>query len=48
MGVLEMNFEDDLDSAFGFFTGKSDFYPEFDSLCRKRVIAEFPDVSEED
>jgi hypothetical protein len=48
MDVLEMNFDDDLDSALGFFTGKSDFYPEFDRLCRERVIAEFPDASEDD
>jgi hypothetical protein len=43
--VLEMNFETDLDGALGFFVAKSDFYPDFDRLCRKRVIEAFP-VSE--
>ena len=41
--VLEMNFEDDLDSSLEFFTAESDFYPELDRLCRERVIAHFPD-----
>ena len=43
--VLEMNFETDVDRALGFFVAKSDFYPDFDRLCRKRVIEAFP-VSE--
>ena len=40
--VLEMNFEDDVESALGFFTARSEFYPELDSLCRQRVIEAFP------
>lgn len=43
--VLEMNFEDDLNSALGFFTGKSEFYPDFDALCREHVTAKFPNAS---
>jgi hypothetical protein len=43
--VLEMNFEDDLESALGFFNAQSDFYSDFDRLCRVRVIAAFPDQS---
>lgn len=37
--VLEMNFADDLHGQLGFFHATSDFYPEFDLLCRARVIA---------
>jgi hypothetical protein len=40
--VLEMNFETDVDRALGFFRAKSDFYPDFDRLCRTRVIEAFP------
>jgi hypothetical protein len=40
--VLEMNFGGDLDPALRFFTAKSEFYPEFDRLCRQRVIEAFP------
>ena len=39
--VLEMNFEDDLEGALGFFTADSSFYPQFDALCRERVRAAF-------
>lgn len=39
--VLEMNFEDDLEGALGFFTADSSFYPEFDALCRERVRGAF-------
>jgi hypothetical protein len=39
--VLEMNFEDDVESALGFFSAKSDFYPELDRLCRERVTKHF-------
>jgi hypothetical protein len=38
LDVLQMNFGGDLDSALGFFVAKSPFYPEFDRLCRQRVI----------
>ena len=41
--VLEMNFDDDLDGSLGFFTASSDFYPEFDQLCRQRVVEHFSD-----
>jgi len=41
LDVLEMNFEDDLDGRLGFFTVDSDFYPDFDRLCRQRVVADF-------
>ena len=37
-----MNFEADVDGALGFFVAKSDFYPDFDRLCRKRVTEAFP------
>ena len=46
--VLEMNFDDDLESALGFFTAKSEFYPDLDRLCRQRVIEAFPVQSDED
>ena len=46
--VLEMNFEGDVKSALGFFTAKSEFYPDFDRLCRQRVAAAFPEPERED
>ena len=46
--VLEMNFESDVESALGFFRAQSDFYPDLDSLCRKRVIDHFPEPEDED
>jgi len=46
--VLEMNFENDLDSALGFFSAKSEFYPDFHTLCQERVIEAFPDQNDED
>ncbi len=48
--VLEMNFDDDLEEALGFFSASSDFYPDLDALCRERVIAHFPErvLEEED
>lgn len=45
--VLEMNFEGDLDRSLDFFTAESEFYPEFDSLCRQRVIEHFPEPEED-
>lgn len=39
--VLEMNFDTDVDSALGFFSANSDFYPELDRLCRQRVSEYF-------
>ena len=41
INVLEMNFEDDVDSALRFFLAESDFYPDLDRLCRKRVSEHF-------
>lgn len=48
--VLKMNFGDDLDASLDFFTAASEFYPDFDRLCRQRVIEHFPppDEPEED
>lgn len=39
--VLEMNFEGDQEGAMDFFSADSDFYPDFDRLCRQRVHAHF-------
>ena len=39
MGVLEMNYEDDLNGMLAFFSGDSAFYPQFDALLRQRVEA---------
>ena len=39
--VLEMNFEDDLNGALGFFSVDSDFYPELDALIRQRACEHF-------
>ena len=41
--LLEMTYEDDLDGAMRFFYADSDFYPDFDHLCRQRVRARFPE-----
>ena len=46
--VLEMNFEDDVESALGFFIARSEFYPDLDTLCRLRVIEAFPVRSDDD
>jgi len=48
LDVLEMNFEGDPDASLGFFVAESDFYPEFDALCRERVVEHFADSAEED
>lgn len=45
--VLEMNFEGDLEPALEFFEAKSKFYPDFDELCRERVIKAFIESKEE-
>ena len=39
--VFEMNFEGDVEGMLDFFSGESDFYPEFDDLCKHGVIEEF-------
>lgn len=51
LDVLEMNFEGDRDASLDFFTAESEFYPDFDRLCRQRVMEHFPareDESDED
>lgn len=40
--LLEMFYEGDVNSALAFFSGDSDFYPQFDTLCRQRVREQFP------
>jgi hypothetical protein len=44
MDVLEANFDSDLRAALRFFDASSDFYPDFDSLCRERVRERFTDL----
>jgi hypothetical protein len=39
--VLESNFEDDLERSLDFFSADSEFYPDFDRLCRQRVVKHF-------
>ena len=41
--VLVMNFDDDLEGSLDFFSAQSEFYPDFDRLCRQRVIEHFPE-----
>ena len=36
--VLEANFGDDVEAGLNFFRADSKFYPDFDRLCRARVI----------
>lgn len=45
MDVLEMNFGVDLRASLEFFLAESDFYPDFDRLCRLRVSQHFTDRS---
>jgi hypothetical protein len=46
--VLERNFERDLDASLDFFSAESEFYPDFDRLCRERVIEHFLELDVED
>lgn len=46
--VLEMNFENDLAQSLDFFTAHSEFYPDFDRLCRQRVIEHFSEPEDKD
>lgn len=46
--VLEMNFKGNLGASLDFFDAKSEFYADFNRLCRKRVIDYFPKPEEED
>jgi len=39
--VLEMNFDDDLNSALDFFSASSDFYSDFHAACTETVIAAY-------
>jgi hypothetical protein len=48
MDVLEMNFGGDLKASLDFFLAESDFYPEFDRLCRLRVSQHFAERSSKD
>jgi len=48
LDVLEMNFENDLNGSLEFFSASSEFYPEFDMLCRHRVIEHYPAHEEDD
>jgi hypothetical protein len=41
ISVLEMNFEDDVESALGFFSADSDFYADLGRLCAQRVRKHF-------
>jgi len=40
--VLESNFEDDTERALDFFSGSSEFYPEFGVLLVMKVLEAFP------
>lgn len=46
--LLEVNFGNDRAASLGFFSAKSEFYPDFDRLCRQRVIEHFPEPEKED
>jgi hypothetical protein len=46
--VLEMNSEGDLEGRLDFFSAESEFYPDFDRLCRQRVVERFPEGQEDD
>lgn len=46
--VLEMNFKGDLGSSLAFFDAKSDFYADFNRLCRKRVTDYHSESEEQD
>lgn len=39
MELLEMNYEGNLEGKLDFFSGRSEFYNEFDALLRQRVCA---------
>jgi hypothetical protein len=46
--VLEMNSFAVAEEALGFFTGRSEFYPEFDALLRARTSELFPPADQDD
>ena len=39
--LLDMYFENDQSGALDFFSADSEFYPDFDSLCRQRALEHF-------
>ena len=41
LDVLAMNYDGDLERKLAFFTAQSDFYPDFDAVCREKVLARF-------
>jgi hypothetical protein len=41
MGVLKMNYGDDLSGMLAFFRGDSAFYPKFDALLRREVESRY-------
>ena len=47
MDVLEMNYEGNLEGKLDFFSGRSEFYDEFDALLRERVCAAHIEAQEE-
>lgn len=47
MGVLEMNYEGDVNAMLGFFRGGSEFYGQFDALLRERVVSQYAEPEEE-
>ncbi len=42
---LISNFDDDLEKSLAFFVAESNFYPDFDRLCRQRVVQVFADAA---
>ncbi len=47
LGVLEMNYPDDVNGMLAFFRGGSAFYAQFDDLLRQRVCEAYAGVGEE-
>jgi hypothetical protein len=48
LSVLKMNFEGDVELSLNFFKAKSEFYHQFDALCRQMVIEAFPASSNDE
>lgn len=38
---VRSNYDDELEEGLGFFMAESDFYPEFEAMCRQRVIEHY-------
>ena len=47
MELLEMNYEGNLEGKLDFFSGRSEFYDEFDAVLRERVCAAHIEAQEE-